>query len=76
MLHATTTVKSILVSARISGQRAYEPSLPGRTDGRTVLNRLLAESGRGLRLVRELSEAWGWRDDAAGRTVWFAVAGE
>ncbi|MEU6738284.1 ATP-binding protein [Streptosporangium sandarakinum] len=30
--------------------------------------------GRGLWLVRELSTAWGWRDDQAGRVVWFQIA--
>ncbi|GIH69887.1 ATP-binding protein [Sphaerimonospora thailandensis] len=35
----------------------------------------LSESGRGLWLVRELSSAWGWRDRATGRVVWFEVNG-
>ena len=31
-------------------------------------------SGRGLRIVAELSDDWGVRDDAAGtKTVWFTV---
>ncbi|TJZ56853.1 ATP-binding protein [Streptomyces piniterrae] len=35
----------------------------------------LAESGRGLRIVDELSEAWGWtQPDASGKTVWATVS--
>ncbi|MFK0291269.1 ATP-binding protein [Streptomyces sp. NPDC090442] len=34
----------------------------------------LAESGRGLRLVDELSDSWGWTlPDHAGKTVWATV---
>jgi hypothetical protein len=34
----------------------------------------LAESGRGLRIVDELSDAWGWTSpDASGKTVWATV---
>lgn len=34
-----------------------------------------AESGRGMRLVDELSGAWGWvpAEDGAGKTVWFRI---
>ncbi|MFE7313226.1 ATP-binding protein [Streptomyces sp. NPDC057555] len=34
----------------------------------------LAESGRGLRLVDELSDSWGWTPpDQSGKTVWATV---
>ena len=32
---------------------------------------LLSESGRGLRIVAALSEAWGTNSGPAGKTVWF-----
>ncbi|MEU0518741.1 ATP-binding protein [Streptosporangium sp. NPDC006007] len=31
--------------------------------------------GRGLWLVQEMSSAWGWYETAAGRVVWFQLAG-
>jgi anti-sigma regulatory factor (Ser/Thr protein kinase) len=45
------------------------PQIPSQADP-------LSESGRGLWLVRELSSAWGWKEDEAGRTIWFEVARE
>ncbi|MEV6981187.1 ATP-binding protein [Sphaerisporangium sp. NPDC051017] len=43
------------------------PQIPAQVDP-------LSENGRGLWLVRELSSAWGWQQDEAGRTVWFEIA--
>lgn len=34
----------------------------------------LAESGRGLRIVDQLSDAWGWTPDPSGKTVWATVS--
>jgi anti-sigma regulatory factor (Ser/Thr protein kinase) len=32
------------------------------------------ESGRGLMLVQELSERWGWEPDRDGKTCWFLLS--
>ena len=35
----------------------------------------LAESGRGLHIVDQLSDAWGWTPpDRSGKTVWATVS--
>ncbi|MCW2877790.1 MAG: putative anti-sigma regulatory factor, serine/threonine protein kinase [Sphaerisporangium sp.] len=49
------------------GSAVAIPQIPSQADP-------LSESGRGLWLVRELSSAWGWKQDEAGRVVWFEVA--
>lgn len=36
----------------------------------------IAESGRGLRMVSELSARWGYRQEATGRVTWFEVRAE
>lgn len=49
----------------------------GSADRRPRLRtRVSADSGggRGLRLVRRLASAWGWREIPAGRVVWFRPA--
>ncbi|MBB6472987.1 anti-sigma regulatory factor (Ser/Thr protein kinase) [Sphaerisporangium rubeum] len=39
-----------------------------------VSDDMLAENGRGLFLVQQLSREWGTHEDSAGRVVWFQVA--
>ncbi|MFC6081853.1 ATP-binding protein [Sphaerisporangium aureirubrum] len=58
--------RTVHVDVTDQGSSASVPRIPPSTD-------LLSESGRGLRLVQELSSAWGWRADHSGRTVWFEV---
>lgn len=36
----------------------------------------LAESGRGVHLLRQLATAWGWDVDSSGKAVWFTLARE
>ncbi|GAA1273921.1 hypothetical protein GCM10009677_28940 [Sphaerisporangium rubeum] len=33
----------------------------------------MAENGRGLWLIQELSHQWGWMEDPTGRLVWFEM---
>ncbi|WP_181871385.1 ATP-binding protein [Sphaerisporangium album] len=65
-VEVTATGDLTYVSVADEGSATPLPVVPSQVDP-------LAERGRGLWLVRELSSAWGWKDDAAGRTVWFAV---
>ncbi|MFG1873847.1 ATP-binding protein [Sphaerisporangium sp. NPDC049003] len=58
--------ESVRVSVRDAGSARTIPQIPWQVDP-------LSESGRGLWMVRELSSAWGWSDDARGRVVWFKV---
>jgi anti-sigma regulatory factor (Ser/Thr protein kinase) len=48
------------------GSASPIPQIPAQVDP-------LSESGRGLWLVQELSSAWGWEEDEAGRGIWFEV---
>lgn len=72
---ATSTVRLVLtdnggavhVDVIDDGSAHPIPHIPARVDP-------LGEGGRGLWLVRELSSAWGWRQDEAKRTVWFEIA--
>jgi anti-sigma regulatory factor (Ser/Thr protein kinase) len=65
-VEVTATHDRVYVTVTDEGAAGPLPVIPAQGDG-------LAESGRGLWLVRELSSAWGWQDEPAGRTVWFAV---
>ncbi|GAA1517223.1 hypothetical protein GCM10009677_58170 [Sphaerisporangium rubeum] len=66
-VEVTATHDRVYVTVTDEGGPGPLPVVPAQGNG-------LAESGRGLWLVRELSSAWGWQDEPAGRTVWFAVA--
>jgi anti-sigma regulatory factor (Ser/Thr protein kinase) len=33
----------------------------------------LAENGRGLLLVDQLADSWGWRPETGGKLVWFRL---
>lgn len=58
---------SVRVEVVDEGSPGTIPQIPAQVDP-------LSESGRGLWLVRELSSAWGWEQEAASRTVWFEMA--
>ena len=61
--------KFIRVSVTDAGSSHNIPQIPSQAD-------LLAESGRGLWLVKELSDDWGWWDEeeTGRRVVWFKMA--
>ncbi|MBB6476561.1 ATP-binding protein [Sphaerisporangium rubeum] len=48
------------------GSEGDIPQIPAQVDP-------MSECGRGLWLVRELSSAWGWERNGAGRVVWFEL---
>jgi anti-sigma regulatory factor (Ser/Thr protein kinase) len=58
--------RTVRVNVTDEGSSTSLPQVPAHVDP-------LSENGRGLWLVRELSSAWGWGQDAAGRTVWFEL---
>ncbi|MEV6982314.1 ATP-binding protein [Sphaerisporangium sp. NPDC051017] len=39
-----------------------------------IINDPLAESGRGLRIVRATAQVWGIRESRTERTIWFQIA--
>ncbi|RCG25072.1 ATP-binding protein [Sphaerisporangium album] len=59
--------RTVRVEVADEGSSDTIPRIPAQTDP-------LSESGRGLWLVRELSSAWGWRQDDTGHTVWFELS--
>jgi anti-sigma regulatory factor (Ser/Thr protein kinase) len=67
-LVVTDTGHALRVEVIDEGSAGAIPQIPAQVDP-------LSESGRGLWLVRELTPAWGWKEDAAGRALWFEVAG-
>ncbi|WP_214416722.1 ATP-binding protein [Sphaerisporangium fuscum] len=58
--------RTVRVDVVDEGSDGDIPQVPAQVDP-------LSEGGRGLWLVRELSSAWGWDQEAAGRRVWFEV---
>jgi anti-sigma regulatory factor (Ser/Thr protein kinase) len=58
---------ALRVEVTDEGPSSTIPQIPAQVD-------LLSESGRGLWFVREVSSAWGWRNEGACRVVWFEVA--
>jgi hypothetical protein len=66
-----------------AGQAAAAAVLVGVTDESPMVPRQRPrsrskEGGRGLQIVRELAEEWGWLplEDAGGKVVWFRVRAE
>jgi anti-sigma regulatory factor (Ser/Thr protein kinase) len=57
------TQSQIRVEVRDSGQGRPVPRSPAPTD----------RTGRGLRIVEAMSEAWGVERSSSGKTVWFTV---
>jgi anti-sigma regulatory factor (Ser/Thr protein kinase) len=56
--------RTVRVEVTDEGSDHTVPRIPAQVDP-------FSEGGRGLWLVRELSTAWGWRQEREGRTVWF-----
>lgn len=60
------------VSADVDGVRVGV-SDDGAARPRIARSDLLAESGRGLRLLDKCASCWGVQDDDPGKTVWFEL---
>ena len=64
----TGTPRSTRVEVRDAGGTSV-PALKGTDD-------TLAESGRGLRLVRDLAARWAYRREPDGLVTWFEIGGD
>lgn len=68
----TITVTGIADGVRVEVLDAGGASVPHVDDKPAAV----AEGGRGLCLVRELSASWGYRHEGAGVVTWFEVSAE